>query len=66
MSALATICLVPFFIQRVSPGADEESNWLPAPNDLVYLVMRLYSPKMEPPSILPLGEASGNRPASLR
>jgi hypothetical protein len=66
MSALATICLVPFFIQRVSPGADEESNWLPAPNDLVYLVMRLYSPKMEPPSILPLGEGIWKPPGIVK
>ena len=40
------------YIQKDSPGADLESNWLPAPNDTVYLVMRLYWPKKEPPSIL--------------
>ena len=28
------------------------------PNDLVYLVMRLYWPKTEPPSILPPGEGT--------
>ena len=38
------------YIQKDSPGAEKESNWLPAPNDLVYLVMRLYWPKTEPPS----------------
>src|SRR5437899_8212459 len=32
------------YIQKDSPGADKESNWLPAPNDLIYLVMRLYCP----------------------
>ena len=30
------------YIQKDSPGAENESNWLPAPKDLVYLVMRLY------------------------
>ena len=33
------------YIQKDSPGADKESNWLPAPNDTIYLVMRLYWPK---------------------
>src|SRR6266567_117690 len=40
------------YIQKDSPGADKESNWLPAPNDTIYLVMRLYWPKPEAPSIL--------------
>ena len=35
------------YIQKDSPGADKESNWLPAPNDTIYLVMRLYWPKTE-------------------
>ena len=35
------------YIQNKSPGADKESNWLPAPNDTIYLVMRLYWPKTE-------------------
>ena len=33
------------YIQKDSPGKAKESNWLPAPNDTVYLVMRLYWPK---------------------
>ena len=33
------------YIQKDSPGKDKESNWLPAPNDLIYLVLRLYWPK---------------------
>jgi hypothetical protein len=45
-----------------SPGADKESNWLPAPNDLIYLVMRLYWPKVQPPSILPPGEGTWQPP----
>ena len=35
------------YIQKGSPGADKEANWLPAPNDTIYLVMRLYWPKEE-------------------
>jgi hypothetical protein len=46
------------YIQNKSPGADKESNWLPAPNDTIYLVMRLYWPKTESPSILPPGEGT--------
>jgi hypothetical protein len=33
------------YIQKDSPGKAKESNWLPAPNDTIYLVMRLYWPK---------------------
>lgn len=33
------------YIQKDSPGKDEESNWLPAPNGPIYMVMRLYRPK---------------------
>jgi len=50
------------YIQKDSPGKDKESNWLPAPNDLIYLVMRLYGPKTEPPSILPPGEGTWKPP----
>jgi hypothetical protein len=50
------------YIQKDSPGADKESNWLPAPNDLIYLVMRLYWPKTEAPSILPPGEGTWKPP----
>jgi hypothetical protein len=46
------------YIQRDSPGKDKESNWLPAPDGPIYLVMRLYWPRMEPPSILPAGEGA--------
>src|SRR6202051_4823817 len=49
-------------IQNKSPGADKESNWLPAPDGPIYLVMRLYWPKAEPPSILPPGEGTGQPP----
>jgi hypothetical protein len=49
-------------LQKDSPGADKEANWLPAPNDTIYLVMRLYWPKTEAPSILPAGEGTWKPP----
>lgn len=51
------------YIQAASPGADKESNWLPAPNGPIYLVMRLYWPKVEQPSILPPGKGQWKPPA---
>ena len=51
------------YIQKDSPGKAKEANWLPAPNDTVYLVMRLYWPKTEQPSILPPGEGTWKPPA---
>ena len=50
------------YIQKDSPGKAKEANWLPAPNDTVYLVMRLYWPKDTPPSILPAGEGTWKPP----
>ena len=38
---------VTIYIQHESPGADKESNWLPAPQDRFNLFMRLYWPKKE-------------------
>lgn len=54
------------YIQNKSPGADKESNWLPAPNGPIYLVMRLYWPKTSPPSILPVGDGSWQPPGLKR
>ena len=54
------------YIQKDSPGRDKESNWLPAPNDTIYLVMRLYWPKTEPPSILPPGEGTWKPPGIVK
>jgi len=51
------------YIQKDSPGKAKESNWLPAPDDTAYLLMRLYWPKTTPPSILPAGEGSWQPPA---
>ncbi|MNF49129.1 hypothetical protein D3C84_303940 [compost metagenome] len=54
------------YIQKDSPGADKESNWLPAPNDLIYLVMRLYWPKTQAPSILPPGKGTWSPPEIVK
>jgi hypothetical protein len=54
------------YIQNKSPGADKESNWLPAPNGPIYLVTRLYWPKTTPPSILPPGEGTWKPPVLQR
>lgn len=43
---------VDLFIQKDSPGLEKESNWLPAPADKFILMMRLYWPNPEDPSIL--------------
>jgi hypothetical protein len=43
---------VDLYIQNESPGKDKESNWLPAPKGPFVLMMRLYWPKEEKPSIL--------------
>jgi hypothetical protein len=54
------------YIQKDSPGKDKESNWLPAPNDTIYLVMRLYWPRTEAPSILPVGAGSWSPPGIVQ
>lgn len=54
------------YIQKTSPGKARESNWLPAPNGPIYLVMRLYWPKENPPSILPPGEGSWQPPGLVK
>jgi hypothetical protein len=54
------------YIQNKSPGADKESNWLPAPDGPIYLVMRLYWPKTMPPSILPAGEGTWQPPKVVK
>ncbi len=50
------------YIQKDSPGKDKEANWLPAPDNEIYLVMRLYWPSTKEPSILPPGEGSWSPP----
>lgn len=52
---------ITIYIQSESPGAELESNWLPAPKDPFYVVLRNYNPKKEllerkwvPPAVVPL------------
>ena len=52
---------LPVYIQKGSPGKDKESNWLPAPNGPIFVVMRVYSPREEaldgtwkPPAVVPV------------
>lgn len=40
------------YIQKDSPGADKESNWLPAPAGGFYLTPRAYAPKPEAINLL--------------
>jgi len=55
---------VTLYIQKDAPSADKKANWLPAPNDTIYMVMRLYWPKEPPaPSILPPGDGTWKPPA---
>ena len=53
------------YVQKDSPGKDKESNWLPAPNGAIYLVIRLYWPKAEPPSVLPPGDGTWEPPSTV-
>jgi hypothetical protein len=53
------------YFQNESPGADKETNWLPAPKGPFNLTMRLYAPKSDvltgkwnPPSVTKLQGAS--------
>ncbi len=38
---------ITLYVQHLSPGADKEANWLPAPSGSFLIVMRLYWPKDE-------------------
>jgi hypothetical protein len=40
------------YIQKDSPGAEKESNWLPAPSGDFVLMLRLYWPDESDPSII--------------
>lgn len=43
---------VELYIQNESPGADRESNWLPAPRGKFVLMLRMYWPNENNPSII--------------
>jgi len=52
---------ITLYLQNESPGEEKESNWLPAPAGLMFVVMRLYRPQDEvvsgkwiPPVITPI------------
>jgi hypothetical protein len=38
------------YIQKNFPGKQKESNWLPSPSGPIYMLLRLYVPKVTPPS----------------
>jgi hypothetical protein len=54
------------YIQNASPEPDKESNWLPAPDGEIYMAMRLYWPRTEPPSILPIGKGTWQPPGIVQ
>jgi hypothetical protein len=54
------------YVQKDSPGEDKESNWLPAPAGPAYIVMRLYWPNSEAPSILPPGRGTWKPPGFVK
>lgn len=35
------------YIQKENPGKEKESNWLPAPNEEFYMILRMYGPTQE-------------------
>ena len=43
---------IDLYIQNQSPGADKESNWLPAPSGKFVLMLRMYWPTEKSPSII--------------
>ncbi len=54
---------VDILIQKDSPGADKEANWLPAPSGKFILMLRMYWPDENDPSIL---DGSWKPPAAKR
>jgi len=45
------IVSVTLYFQNESPGADKQTNWLPAPKGDFLLMLRMYWPKEDDPSI---------------
>lgn len=50
------------YIQHEPPSEERISNWLPAPDGPIFMVMRLYWPKVDPPSVLPPGKGEWSPP----
>ncbi len=57
---------VTLHIQKDDPGEALRANWLPAPDGPIYLVMRLYWPKTEAPSLLPVGRGAWQPPGIVK
>jgi hypothetical protein len=57
---------VTIHIQKDDPGEALRANWLPAPDGPIYMVMRLYWPKTEAPSLLPIGHGAWQPPGITR
>lgn len=57
---------VTIHIRTDDPGAELRPNWLPAPDGPIYLVMRLYWPKTEAPSLLPIGRGAWQPPGIVK
>ena len=53
-------------VQNLSPGADDAARWLPAPKGGFVLTLRLYAPRVAPPSALPPGRGNWAPPALQR
>ena len=53
------------YLSKDSPGKDNEANWLPAPDGPMFVVMRLYWPKTEKPSVYPLGKGTWQPPGII-
>jgi hypothetical protein len=43
---------ISIYIQKESPGADKEANWLPAPEGEFIPMIRMYAPAQKSPSVL--------------
>ncbi len=57
---------VTIHIQKDDPGEALRANWLPAPDGPIYMVMRLYWPKTEAPSLLPIGRGAWQPPGIVK
>lgn len=53
------------YLSKDSPGKDKEANWLPAPDGPMFVVMRLYWPKTDKPSVYPLGKGTWQPPGII-